>query len=41
MTYPDLGTHTRPITMTSLNAHTWFDRGLVWTDAFNHEEAVQ
>ena len=41
MTYCDLGTHTRPITLTLLDAHTWFDRGLVWTDAVDHRDAVQ
>ncbi|MFD0312964.1 tetratricopeptide repeat protein [Streptomyces flavalbus] len=38
--YYDLGTHTRPVTTTSAEAQRWFDRGLVWTYAFHHEEAV-
>ncbi|MEU5595019.1 hypothetical protein [Streptomyces sp. NPDC020298] len=38
--YYDLGTHRRPVTASSQEARTWFDRGLVWTYAFNHEEAV-
>ncbi|MFK0115423.1 hypothetical protein [Streptomyces sp. NPDC090994] len=38
--YYDLGTHGRPVTTTSREAQTWFDRGLVWTYAFHHEEAV-
>jgi tetratricopeptide (TPR) repeat protein len=38
--YYDLGTHHRPVTTTSPEAQTWFDRGLVWTYAFHHEEAV-
>ena len=39
--YFDLGAHTRPITTTSSDAQRWFDRGLVWTYGFNHEEAVR
>lgn len=38
--YFDLGSYHRPITTKSANAQTWFDRGLIWTFAFNHEEAV-
>lgn len=39
--YPyNLGSYRRPITTTSAASHTWFNRGLVWTYAFNHEEAV-
>jgi tetratricopeptide (TPR) repeat protein len=40
MDYYDLGTHSRPVTTSSPEAQTWFDRGLMWTYAFNHEEAV-
>ncbi|MBD0423273.1 hypothetical protein H0H10_29630 [Streptomyces sp. TRM S81-3] len=40
MDYYDLGAHGRPVTTSSPEAQTWFDRGLVWTYAFNHEEAV-
>lgn len=40
MDYYDLGTHSRPVTTSSPEVQTWFDRGLVWTYAFNHEEAV-
>jgi tetratricopeptide (TPR) repeat protein len=36
----DLGSWTRPVTTTSPEAQTWFDRGLNWTFAYNHEEAV-
>ncbi|MBK0327051.1 tetratricopeptide repeat protein [Rhodobacteraceae bacterium F11138] len=39
--YYDLGSHSRPITTRSDLAQTWFDRGLVWTYSFNHEEAVE
>ncbi len=39
--YFDLGSHTRPVTTTSPDAQRWFDRGLVWTYGFNHEEAVR
>ncbi|MEG8277340.1 hypothetical protein [Streptomyces sp. AHA2] len=38
--YYDLGTHSRPVTTTSPEAQTWFDRGLIWTYGFHHEEAV-
>ena len=30
----------RPVTTSSALAQTWFTRGLVWTYAFNHEEAI-
>src|SRR5260370_7918198 len=40
MTYYDLGAYTRPITTTSPDAQVWFDRGLNWVFAFNHEEAI-
>jgi tetratricopeptide (TPR) repeat protein len=38
-TYFDLGSHTRTITTTSADAQRWFDRGLNWAYAFNHEES--
>jgi hypothetical protein len=39
--YPfDLGTYARPITTTSPAAQRWFDRGLNWVFAYNHEEAA-
>ncbi|GGW77945.1 hypothetical protein AB0E64_36690 [Streptomyces caelestis] len=38
--YYDLGTHGRPVTTSSAEAQLWFDRGLVWTYAFHHGEAV-
>ncbi|MFI9761572.1 hypothetical protein ACIHFB_27005 [Streptomyces sp. NPDC051963] len=41
MDYYDLGTHSRPVTTASAEAQLWFDRGLVWTYAFHHEEAVR
>lgn len=41
MDYYDLGTHTRTVTTDSPEAQLWFDRGLVWTYAFHHEEAVR
>ncbi|MFD4260133.1 hypothetical protein ACFWR9_21575 [Streptomyces sp. NPDC058534] len=40
MDYYDLGVHGRPVTTSSPEAQRWFDRGLVWTYAFHHEEAV-
>jgi tetratricopeptide (TPR) repeat protein len=40
--YPfDLGSYTRPAATQSVPAQGWFDRGLVWSYAFNHEEAVR
>ena len=38
--YFDLGDYGRPVTTGSAQAQTWFDRGLVWAYAFNHEEAA-
>ncbi|MDQ0772392.1 tetratricopeptide (TPR) repeat protein [Streptomyces aurantiacus] len=38
--YYDLGTHGRAVTTSSPRAQLWFDRGLVWSYAFHHEEAV-
>ncbi|MEU5890515.1 hypothetical protein ABZ835_27245 [Streptomyces sp. NPDC047461] len=40
MDYYDLGTHGRTVSTSSPEAQLWFDRGLVWTYAFHHEEAV-
>ncbi len=40
MEYFDLGTHSRPLPGASAQVQTWFDRGLVWTYAYNHEEAI-
>ncbi|KAL2817165.1 hypothetical protein BJX63DRAFT_117763 [Aspergillus granulosus] len=39
--YYKLGSYHRPILTTNPSAQTWFNRGLVWTYAFNHEEAAQ
>ncbi|MFY2824984.1 hypothetical protein [Ruegeria sp. MALMAid1280] len=36
----DLGSHSCPVTTSSPEAQLWFDRGLVWTYGYNHEEAV-
>ncbi|WP_327692240.1 MULTISPECIES: hypothetical protein [unclassified Streptomyces] len=41
MSYYDLGSHGRRVTTSSSEAQTWFDRGLNWTYAFHHEEAVR
>ncbi|MDZ7886876.1 MAG: tetratricopeptide repeat protein [Mycobacterium sp.] len=38
--YYDLGSYHRPIETSAPQAQIWFDRGLVWAYAFNHEEAV-
>ena len=37
----ELGGYSRPVTVASPEAQTWFDRGLVWCYGFNHEEAVE
>jgi tetratricopeptide (TPR) repeat protein len=39
--YYDLGSHHRSVSTNSAEAQTWFDRGLIWSYAFNHEEAVR
>jgi tetratricopeptide (TPR) repeat protein len=40
-TYPfDLGSYRRPVATSSAEARRWFDRGLIWSYAFNHEEAI-
>jgi len=41
VSYYDLGEHSRKITTSSDLAQLWFDRGLVWTYAYNHEEAIK
>ncbi|QTI70519.1 tetratricopeptide repeat protein [Gordonia polyisoprenivorans] len=38
--YYDLGSYTRAVTTTSPDAQLWFDRGLIWSYGFNHEESV-
>lgn len=38
--YFDLGSYHRPVRTPCPQAQVWFDRGLVWAYAFNHEEAV-
>ena len=41
MEYYDLGGYIRAITTRSPDAQLWFDRGLNWVFAFNHEEAIK
>lgn len=36
----DLGSRTRPVTTVSPEAQRWFDQGLTWLQAFNHDEAI-
>ncbi len=38
--YYDLGGHSFPVTTSSAEAQLWFDRGLLWTYGYNHEEAI-
>ncbi|NCJ06870.1 tetratricopeptide repeat protein [Synechococcales cyanobacterium C] len=40
MDYFDLGHYSRSITTTSPSAQLWFNRGLIWLYAYNHEEAI-
>ncbi len=40
MDYYDLGSYSRTVTTSSPDAQMWFDRGLVWTYAYHHEEAI-
>jgi tetratricopeptide (TPR) repeat protein len=41
MPYPyDLGLFSRETSTASAEAQAWFDRGLIWSYAFNHEEAI-
>ncbi len=39
--YYDLGSYHRPIDTPSPQAQIWFDRGVVWAYAFNHEESIR
>ena len=40
--YPfNLGSYRRKTSTPSSDAQAWFDRGLVWSYAFNHEEAIR
>jgi tetratricopeptide (TPR) repeat protein len=39
--FDDMGPHRRPITTTSAEAQRYFDQGLTWTYAFNHDEAIR
>ncbi len=41
MSYYDVDVYSRPITTSSSEAQLWFDRGLVWTYGFHHEEAIE
>ncbi len=38
--YYDLGTYERTVSTASSQAQLWFNRGLVWTYGYHHEEAV-
>ncbi|KAL4871336.1 hypothetical protein BDV12DRAFT_206508 [Aspergillus spectabilis] len=38
--YFDLGTLSRKVSTDSSEAQIWFDRALVWTYCFNHDEAI-
>ncbi|GGG68689.1 hypothetical protein GCM10011415_14900 [Salipiger pallidus] len=40
MEYYDIDVYERRVTTSSPEAQTWFNRGLVWTNAYFHDEAV-
>lgn len=40
MTYYDIDVYSRKVTTQSSEAQLWFDRGLVWTFSYFHDEAV-
>src|SRR5262245_7619206 len=40
MEYFDLGSYHRHVNTTSKEAQTWFNRGLIWSYGFNHDEAA-
>jgi tetratricopeptide (TPR) repeat protein len=39
--YYDLGSFHRVVSTSSQDAQIWFDRGLIWSYSFNHEEAAE
>ena len=39
--YYDLGGYRRRVSTGSAEAELWFNRGLVWSYAFYHEEAIR
>ena len=41
MDYFDVDVYSRKITTKSAKAQLWFDRGLVWTYSYNHEQAIE
>ena len=41
MEYYDLGAYIRAVTTKSPDTQLWFDRGLNWLFAFNHEESIK
>ena len=41
MAYYDLGAYSRKVSTSPDDAQRWFDRGLVWTYSYNHEQAIE
>jgi len=39
--FQGMGTHRRPISTASAEAQRYFDQGLIWAYAFNHDEAIR
>ena len=40
MEYYNIDVYERPVTTSSAEAQKWFNRGLIWTNAYFHDEAV-
>ena len=41
MDYFEVDVYSRKVTTRSAEAQLWFDRGLVWTFSYNHEQAIE
>lgn len=41
MSYYDLGSYCRPVATQSSDTQKWFNRGLIWNYAFNHEASAE
>lgn len=41
MSYFDIDVYSRKVTTSNTEAQLWFDRGLIWTFAYCHEEAIK
>jgi len=41
MTYYNLGSYSKKVSTQSDEAQLWFDRGLIWTYSYNHDQAIE